>query len=576
MRAVPAATNRRSERASAAAAVYNGAMAEEGTPGREIAGFRLGEELGRGGMGVVFLAEQSSPRRRVALKLLSPELSEDPRFRERFARESEAAASTEHPNIVPIYAAGEADGILYIAMRYVEGTDLRDLLDTGGALPARRAAEVISQIGAALDAAHARGLVHRDVKPGNILIDTHGNAYLTDFGLIKRNEVSTGITQTGQFMGSVDYCAPEQIRGDAVDGRADVYSLGCVLFECLAGRPPFERDTPVATLYAHLEESPPSLSSGEESSRRDLQPVIVRAMAKRPDDRFATAGELARATRRAVGATSDERDVLPPRGPRRRFAVAAAIVALAVIASAVGYALTHNGRDGAEPGPTAPSADTSAALVRLDPETGEVLATFGGLPNLDLTSIRTEGLAVGEGGVWVGVPPNLVHVDPNRGTIESTIVLQSFSVLPLVGFRTIWVAAATGVERINPATDEVLRPIRLRTQQGIATGGSIAIGEGAVWVGDDQALYRIDPATSRVTREIPLAGTTALAVGEDAVWAINELTGELTSFDPATGEPRGPSGSPAAWTTWSRAGARSGCWTKRSGPSRSSIPRRCP
>ena len=310
MRAVPAATNRRSERASAAAAVYNGAMAEEGTPGREIAGFRLGEELGRGGMGVVFLAEQSSPRRRVALKLLSPELSEDPRFRERFARESEAAASTEHPNIVPIYAAGEADGILYIAMRYVEGTDLRDLLDTGGALPARRAAEVISQIGAALDAAHARGLVHRDVKPGNILIDTHGNAYLTDFGLIKRNEVSTGITQTGQFMGSVDYCAPEQIRGDAVDGRADVYSLGCVLFECLAGRPPFERDTPVATLYAHLEESPPSLSSGEESSRRDLQPVIVRAMAKRPDDRFATAGELARATRRAVGATSDERDVL--------------------------------------------------------------------------------------------------------------------------------------------------------------------------------------------------------------------------------------------------------------------------
>ena len=231
-------------------------MTQDDLTGTDLAGFTIVRELGRGGMGVVYLAEQSSPKRNVALKLLSPALSHDERFRERFARESEAAATTEHPNIVPIYAAGEAEGSLYIAMRYVEGTDLRELIVRDGALPAERAIATISQVASALDTAHARGMVHRDVKPGNILLDANGHAYLTDFGLIKRNEVSTGITQTGQFMGSVDYCAPEQIKGEEVDARTDVYSLGCVLYECLTGQTPFPRDTDVAVMYAHLEDLP--------------------------------------------------------------------------------------------------------------------------------------------------------------------------------------------------------------------------------------------------------------------------------------------------------------------------------
>jgi serine/threonine protein kinase len=154
--------------------------------GTEIAGFRIESVLGQGGMGTVYVAEQSSPTRKVVLKLLRAELSTDEGFRRRFVHESEAAASTEHPNIVPIYAAGEAGGVLYIAMRYVEGENLRALIDRNGPTPPERATEIVSQVASALDAAHARGLVHRDVKPSNILLDHHGNAYLSDFGLIKR------------------------------------------------------------------------------------------------------------------------------------------------------------------------------------------------------------------------------------------------------------------------------------------------------------------------------------------------------------------------------------------------------
>ena len=218
-------------------------MSADSRVGTEIAGHRVASVIGRGGMSVVYLAEHLRLRRRVALKILGPELAEDEAFRERFVRESRIAAGLDHPNIVTVYDAGEADGVLYISMRYVEGTDLERLLRTDTRLDPARAISIVSQAAAALDAAHAEGLVHRDVKPGNILLTrdrrtSADHAYLSDFGVTKRMHTGAGLTRTGQFVGTVDYVSPEQIRNDEVDGRADVYSLGCVLFRCVTGEVP--------------------------------------------------------------------------------------------------------------------------------------------------------------------------------------------------------------------------------------------------------------------------------------------------------------------------------------------------
>jgi len=261
----------------------------QGDIGTSIGGFRIEGEIGRGGMGVVYLAEQDSPRRKVALKILAPQLAGDPAFRERFQRETDAAASIEHPNVVPIYGAGQADGQLYLAMRYIEGTDLATLIAREGSLAPDRAARICAQVAEALSAAHERGIVHRDVKPGNVLLDARDHAYLSDFGLVRQTEIGTGITKTGQLTGTVDYVAPEQIRGDPVDGRADIYSLGCVLYECLVGEPPFRRETEVATLYAHLESPMPRPSERRSEAPRSLDDVVAKATAKRVDERFASA-----------------------------------------------------------------------------------------------------------------------------------------------------------------------------------------------------------------------------------------------------------------------------------------------
>jgi serine/threonine protein kinase len=275
--------------------------------GSQIAGYLIEEQVGRGGMAVVYRASDTRLNRSVALKILAPELAGDAAFRQRFMREMRAAASVDHPHIVPVFDAGEADGVLYIAMRYVRGQDLRTLLDTVGALPAARVAYLIAQVAAALDDAHARGLVHRDVKPGNMLIGTvtgsgqPDHVYLSDFGLSKPALSSANLTLTGQFLGTLDYMAPEQIEGHAVDGRADLYSLGCTAFEMLAGEPPFKRDQGFATAWAQLSAPAPSLCA----LRPDLPPavdqVIARALAKAPADRYSTCGEFAAALRAACG-----------------------------------------------------------------------------------------------------------------------------------------------------------------------------------------------------------------------------------------------------------------------------------
>jgi len=506
--------------------------------GAEIAGFRIRSVLGQGGMGTVYLAEQSSPTRKVVLKLLRPELARDDAFRRRFVHESEAAASTEHPNIVPIYAAGEANGLLYIAMRYVDGDDLRERIGRDGPIPADRAIETVSQVASALDAAHTRGLVHRDVKPSNILLDHHGNAYLSDFGLIKRSEVDTGLTKTGQFMGSIEYCAPEQIRGDEVDGRADVYALGCVLFEAIAGRPPFTRETEIATLYAHLEQDPPALSSVAAGSPPALDAVVAKALAKDPSERYATAGAFARDARRAIGVSSGERDAVPVTPNRRRMAWIGGLVALAAIVAFAAFALSSGGEpdEADRPGPP-PTPRVKPAAVRLDPETGTVAASIGGFTYRNVPTFVGD-LAAGEGGVWAGTPPFIHHLDPNTETIRASVRMGfPFGVLA-VAFRTVWVAKGDEIGRINPATDQPLRTLRLEETQGIVGASEIAAGERAMWATTDDALYRIEPFSGRVTGSTEITGSTGLAVADGTVWIVDDFSGTLTAFDESTLEVR--------------------------------------
>jgi serine/threonine-protein kinase len=272
--------------------------------GTEFAGFRIEALLGRGGMSVVYRAENPRLGNQVALKLLAPELTEDESFRERFVRESRAAASIVHPNIIPIYDAGDWEGVLYIAMRYVDGPNLRELAKEHG-LPPARALRLGAQVASALDAAHARGLIHRDVKPANVLVEetaeAEDHAYLADFGLTKHLESHSGITGTGQFVGTIDYMAPEQIEGRAVDARADQYALACVVFECLGGRPPYRRETEVAVLWAHMRDDPPVLSEARPGLPAAADEVMAKALAKDPAERYGSCRELVAELRAALG-----------------------------------------------------------------------------------------------------------------------------------------------------------------------------------------------------------------------------------------------------------------------------------
>ncbi|QFQ95170.1 serine/threonine protein kinase [Streptomyces phaeolivaceus] len=260
--------------------------------GRQIADYRIEREIGRGGMAVVYQALDLRLERTVALKLLAPELARNDTFRRRFTHESRVAAAIDHPHIVPVFEAGETDGVLYIAMRYVAGSDLRHLLDREGPLPIMTATRIAAQVASALDAAHDHGLVHRDVKPGNILVaqgtdsDHPEHVYLTDFGLTKKSLSLTGFTSVGQFVGTLDYVAPEQISGKPVDGRCDVYSLACVVHETLAGRPPFQRDDDMALLWAHQYDEPPPLTGGRPDLPPAVDQVMATALAKSPDDRY--------------------------------------------------------------------------------------------------------------------------------------------------------------------------------------------------------------------------------------------------------------------------------------------------
>jgi streptogramin lyase/tRNA A-37 threonylcarbamoyl transferase component Bud32 len=559
-------------------------MVDDTRVGTELGGYRIERVIGRGGMSSVYLAHHVRLERRVALKLLAPELADSERFRDRFLRESRLAASIDHPNIVPIYDADEADGTLFIAMRYVEGSDLKDVIRAEGRLDAARTAAIIAQIASALDAAHAHGLVHRDVKPGNVLLTPDDHVYVSDFGLTKRALSVSGLTATGQLVGTIDYVAPEHIKGEMVDGRADVYSLGCVVVECFTGHVPYPRDLEVGVLWAHVEEPPPSVIGERPDLPAEVDDVVASAMAKDPNARTGTAGEVASALRSALrlepptGETPTRPRERPARtAHRRRTLVAAAAVALGAIL-AVGAALLLAGGGGGEaivpPAKSIARIDASSlaftsvlrvgedptgvtigedgdvwvinqgdsTVNRIDPEGGEVT------PAKSTNGIPT-GIAAGEGAVWItngfgsASGTQVVRVDPTDDSVEVAFPSDDAKAI-VVAFGSIWLADADRdrVLRYDPkdlsADPEVI--VVDNDEAGHAAPRFLAAGSGAaegIWVVNElgDTVRRINPETNELTDLIQVEGPTAVAADDAGVWVTSETNDRVHLFDPVNG-----------------------------------------
>ena len=515
--------------------------------GGVVAGYRIEGLAGRGGMGVVYRATHLGLERQVALKLIAPELAQDESFRDRFKRESRTAAQIEHGNVIPVYEAGEADGELFIAMRFIEGIDLRELIRQEGRIEPRRAARLISQIASALDAAHARGLVHRDIKPGNVLIaheDGRDHAYLTDFGLSKRLDSESGVTRTGVWVGTVDYIAPEQIQGLPLDARSDVYSLGCLLYHSLTGRVPFERDADVAKIFAHMSEPPPPVTEAIAGLPADLDPVVRRAMAKEPSDRYPSAGDLGRAALAAVEgrpvaeaersvatgeAAPPERTVrgTRPRVARRRpfFLPAAVLLGLAVVAAILAVAgAFSSGGGGGDDRSAIQKAGTTVTPINVD---------------------SPAGVALGEGGLWVTnyKRGEVSRVDLESGKVKDRIAVGDGPKSVAVGDGVVWVenADAGTLSKVDVSRHLVVgNPIQLPST---SDGDAIALGAGKLWVvvPDKGRVLPIDAASGKPGPPIaPPDGTAGeLAFGEGGVWVVGDH-GTVTKLDPASGAPGDP------------------------------------
>ena len=371
--------------------------------GTEIAGYRIERVLGRGGMAVVYLAHHERLDRHVALKLLAPELAEDEQFRERFLRESKLAASLDHPNVIPIHDADEADGVLFIAMRYVEGTDLGRLLKGEEPVSPAGTLAILDRVASALDAAHARGLVHRDVKPENVLLAEAApgepeHVYLTDFGLSTRLGDEQEADDAAGLLGSLDYLAPEQIRDQPVTAQTDVYALGCVLFRALTGEAPFSGGGRLAVLWGHLEKPPPSASERDPDLPVALDPVLTRAMAKEPRERHESCAALIEQTRDALGLSRQA--AAPPPRRKRGLVLAGAVLTIAVVVAAVVPALLLTGGD------DGPAVGEEWSRVVGDQATfgGSAEAIVQGLARGEtrLVAVGTDGdpPEVGDAGVW--------------------------------------------------------------------------------------------------------------------------------------------------------------------------------
>jgi predicted Ser/Thr protein kinase len=528
-------------------------VSEDVRIGTELLGYRVEELVGRGGMSVVYRATDLRLKRQVALKLLSPELARDDGFRRRFLTESEVAASLEHPHILPVYSAGEADGLLYIAMRYVEGSDLRRLLRSDAPLEPARAVHLLGDVADALDSAHERGLIHRDVKPSNILISVQAgaeHAYLADFGLA-RHTCDAVADRLAPIVGTVDYMAPEQIEREDVDARADVYALGCVLYECLTGEVPFPRDSDLAVLWAHMRTDPPRLQGPIDS-------VLAKALAKEPAKRYRSCGELIHAARDALELSGG-----PVVSKRTRLVAAAAgLVAVAGVAAA--FALGGGDRS--------PLALRGNTLVRVDPATNRVRAVVD-------VGEKPVAVAVHGANAWVYNlgDKTVSQVDTRTNAVRRTTAISTvpytvkYHVGPLLAANAAG-AWLVGLRNGTGVVTWVLNDGRKQELELDRPALAIAASDDAVWVLGSHAAegrcptdwtpplpesvsdvaYRLSPETGQLAARVPLPNScgTINGVAADArsAWLFGSIESELFRIDARTSRLAGSSKlGPGGW-----------------------------
>ncbi|MDX6586122.1 MAG: hypothetical protein QOI31_595 [Solirubrobacterales bacterium] len=511
------------------------------SPGSEFAGHRIEGIAGRGGFGVVYRARHIALDHVVALKLISSARAGEEAFRERFKSESRIAVSIRHPNVVAVHNAGEEDGLLFVTMDFIEGSDLRGLLNREGRLQPEETVDVVRQVASALDAAHAKGLVHRDIKPGNVLIgEREGtrHVFLTDFGLSKQMDATSGLTASGAFVGTLDYSAPEQIRGQRLDARTDVYALACVTYELLSGESPFSvHEEQVAKLYAHLQDTPVPLADFTSEVPQELSDVIDRALSKDPDDRHPSAGDFARAAAAAVEGRK-------PSQEERSVGVGAAALTQTLETVTPDEpvetveAEPPSTRESEVPDePTLATAPSAAATARQRPW-GRIL---GG-------ALVVAALAAGAFVLMDGESPDEAE-DPDRGGGGGgSGELASFEVpAEPVGVAiddgVVWVSSARGqaLTRLKAGTgEEIGQPIKL----GGAGGQITFTDDGNAWVTVDKgggkgAVVRFDPDGSRVAEISVGSGPNGIvAGGADLVWALNSdsNTTSLLNLNPLTNE----------------------------------------
>ncbi len=480
-------------------------MSQSLEPGSTFAGCRLEAVAGRGGMGVIFRATQLALQRPVALKAIAPELAADTGFRERFQRESHLAASIDHPNVIPVYEAGELDETLYLIMRWVEGTDLRTLLITSGRVSPGRAIKLLRPVASALAAAHRRGLVHRDVKPANILVARGGeedddHVYLTDFGIARRTGGGPA-TRTGVFVGTVDYTAPERFEGGKGDAASDIYSFGCVLFEALTGHVPYERPTSVSKIYAHVADPIPSARDEVQEVPEQLDAIIAKAMAKRPEDRFRSAGELTVALEKALQALEPDERVAAAPEPRP---------------------------DATDPLP--PTVMTEPAETRIEPPATVTEPTVAGQPPESRVEDRSRSAPSSRRSPLLWLAP---------------IVLLSLAGVLIATFSDVRSNSGTTGASATSTNGAAATPVKLQGG-GLAIGqtigvsslpGSVSLGRRNVWISlpDRGELVRSN-LKSGARRIFPASGLpAALAAGFRALWVAQAASGSLAQFNGDSG-----------------------------------------